>query len=45
MEHLEDYAEMANLELVVIGDETNLSAFKNELRWNEAYYQLQRGFR
>ncbi len=44
-EHLEDYAEMADIEWVVIGDETRLSEFKKELRWNEVYYYLQRGMR
>jgi L-arabinose isomerase len=34
-EHLEDFAEMAGIELVVIDRETRLRAFKNELRWNE----------
>lgn len=45
VEHLEDYADMAGIELVVIGDETQLTEFKKELRWNEAYYQLQRGLK
>ena len=44
-EHMEDYAEMADIELLVIGDDTELSAFKKELRWNEVYYYLQRGMR
>lgn len=44
-EHLEDYAEMADIELLVIGDGTVLSEFKKELRWNEVYYYLQRGMR
>ena len=44
-EHMEDYAEMADIELLVIGDDTKLSEFKKELRWNEVYYYLQRGLR
>ena len=40
VEHLEDYAEMASIELLVIGDETKLTEFKKELRWNEVYYHL-----
>ena len=45
VEHMEDYAEMADIELLVIGDDTELSEFKKELRWNEVYYHLQRGLR
>jgi len=36
--HLEDFAQMAGIELVHIGAETNLSALRNELRWNDASY-------
>jgi L-arabinose isomerase len=39
-EHLEDFADMAKIEYVLIGKNTNLYQFKNELRWSEAYYQL-----
>ena len=38
-EHLEDFAAMAGIEFVLIGKNTNLYQFKNELRWNEVYYQ------
>jgi L-arabinose isomerase len=38
-EHLEDFAEMAGIEYVLIGKDTNLYNFKNELRWNDAYYK------
>jgi L-arabinose isomerase len=41
-EHLEDFAEMAATEYVLIGKDTKLSQFKNELRWNEIYYQMNR---
>ena len=41
-EYLEDFAAMAGIEYVLIGKTTNLSQFKNELRWNEMYYQLNR---
>jgi len=37
-EHLEDFAEMANIEFVLIDKETTIREFKNELRWNEMYY-------
>ncbi|WP_121357668.1 L-arabinose isomerase [Flavisolibacter nicotianae] len=39
--HMEDFADMANIEYVKIGRETNLYQFKNELRWNDVYYQLK----
>ena len=43
-EHLEDFAEMAGLELLLIGDETRIPQFKQELRWNEVYYALSQGW-
>jgi L-arabinose isomerase len=42
-EHLEDYAEMAGIEFVLIDESTTIRALKKELRWNEAYYHLARG--
>ena len=42
-EHLEDYAEIAGIELVLIDEETRLRELKKELRWNEAYYHTTRG--
>jgi L-arabinose isomerase len=39
----DDYARMAQTELVVIDEKTELRAFANELRWNAAYYRLARG--
>ena len=39
-EHLEDFTCMAGIEYVRIGKNTDLHQFKNELRWNEVYYQL-----
>ena len=43
MEPLVDFAEIAGLELVTIDGDTKIPAFKNELRWNRAYYMLDRG--
>ncbi|EHQ28216.1 L-arabinose isomerase [Mucilaginibacter paludis] len=43
-EQLQDFAEMANMEYVLIGKDTNLHQFKNELRWSEAYYQINKQF-
>jgi L-arabinose isomerase len=37
---MEDFAEMANIEYLLIDDSTKLSEFKKELRWNELYYQF-----
>ncbi len=42
-EHLEDFAEMANMEFLLIDNGTRLSEFKKELRWNDLYYHLARG--
>lgn len=41
--HLEDFAEMAGLEFLVIDNDTNLAKLKNELKWNDMYYLLARG--
>jgi L-arabinose isomerase len=38
-DHLQDFAEMAGIECVFIGKNTNLYQLKNELRWNESYYR------
>jgi len=38
-EHLQDFADIAGIECVQIGKNTNLQQFRNELRWNEAYYR------
>ena len=43
VEHLEDFAEMAGLEFLLIDENTTLSEFKKELRWNEMYYHLVQG--
>jgi len=37
---MEDFADMADIEYVKIGDRTQISEFKNQLRWNEMYYML-----
>ncbi len=38
-EQLEDLAEMAGIEYVLIDKDTRLRDIKNELRWNEMYYR------
>jgi L-arabinose isomerase len=42
-EHMEDLAEIAGIELVVIGAKTELRAFKQQLHNNELYYHLAGG--
>jgi len=41
-EHLEDFAGMAGIEFVLINKDTDLYHFKNELRWSDVYYQLNK---
>jgi L-arabinose isomerase len=38
-EHLRDFADMARIEFSLIGKNTNIDQFRNELRWNEMYYR------
>ncbi len=40
MDYIEDLAEMAGIELVVIDKETKMRMFRESLRWNEVYYHL-----
>ncbi|MBI1878468.1 MAG: L-arabinose isomerase, partial [Chloroflexi bacterium] len=42
-EHLEDFAEMAGMEFLLIDNDTTISGFKKELRWNDLYYHLAKG--
>ena len=44
-EMLEDFATIAGVEFVRIGDEMTLPAFKQDLRTNDVYYHLAQGFR
>jgi L-arabinose isomerase len=39
-QHLEDFAEMAGIEYLLIDENTTIPAFKRELRWNDVYYRL-----
>jgi len=43
-EMLEDFGRMAGIETVVIDDKTTVREFLKELRANEVYYALNRGF-
>ncbi|MFB9844815.1 L-arabinose isomerase [Mucilaginibacter ginsenosidivorans] len=38
-EHLGDFADIAGIECVLIGKDTNLRQLKNELKWSEVYYR------
>jgi len=40
-EHIEDFTEIADMELLVIDNQTQLRPFKDAIRWNEAYYRLR----
>ena len=42
-EMLEDFAAIADIELVIIDGETRIRHFKQELNWNEVYYGLRNG--
>jgi len=42
-EHLENFAEMAGIEYLLIDRDTKPSQFLHQLRWNDAYYQLANG--
>ncbi|MCE9949159.1 MULTISPECIES: L-arabinose isomerase [Hafnia] len=42
VEYLRLYAEMHNIEFLLIDHATTLPTFKNEIRWNEMYYTLNR---
>jgi L-arabinose isomerase len=43
-EHLEDFATIAGIECVVIGDKTEAGAFRQKLRANEVYHHIAGGF-
>lgn len=44
-EYIEDFCEIAGIELVQINKNTNVANLKNELRWNEMYYMLANGLK
>ena len=43
-EHLQDFAEMAGIEFLLIDENTRMEEFKDKLRWNDLYYHLAKGF-
>jgi L-arabinose isomerase len=42
-EYLEDFSEMAGIEYLLIDKNTDIHAFKKEIRWNDMYYHLAKG--
>ena len=42
-EHLENFAEMAGMECLLIGGETTIAGFVKELRWNDMYHDMANG--
>ncbi|WP_026925043.1 L-arabinose isomerase [Glycomyces arizonensis] len=40
-EVMEDFAEIAGIELVTIGEGTTVGEFKQQLRWNQVYHHLE----
>ncbi|MFK0403001.1 L-arabinose isomerase [Microbacterium sp. NPDC090225] len=43
IEAFRDFAEMAEVELLVIDDATRLPEFQQQVRWNQAYHRLAQG--
>ena len=43
-EYMEDFADMLDLELVVIDENTQTRSFKNELKYGDLYYQLRKEY-
>jgi L-arabinose isomerase len=44
-EYIEDFCDMAGIELVQINKNTNVAELKKELKWNDLYYLLSNGIR
>jgi L-arabinose isomerase len=40
---MQDFAEMADIEMLLIDENSRLPDFKKELRWNEIFYTLAKG--
>lgn len=40
-EMLTDFAEMSEMEIIIIGKETTIPVLKNELKWNDLYYTMK----
>ena len=44
-EMMEDFADMADIEFLLIDENTTIREFKKEIRWNDMYYQLVHGLK
>ena len=44
-EYIEDFCDIAGIELIQINKDTKITDFKKELKWNEMYYLLSNGLR
>ena len=42
-DHLRDFAEMADIEFLLIDENTRTHEFQKELRWNDLYYHMAHG--
>jgi len=42
-EHLQDFADMAKIEFLLINENTKINEFRDKLRWNDIYYHLSKG--
>ena len=42
-EHMQDFADMAGIEFLLIDEHTRLQDFRDKLRWNDLYYLLSKG--
>jgi L-arabinose isomerase len=42
-EHLQDFANIAGIEFMLIDENTRVQEFKEKLRWNDLYYHLSKG--
>ena len=42
LDDMRQFAELHNIELTVIDNDTRLPSFKDALRWNEVYYGSKR---
>lgn len=42
---MEDFADIADIEFLLIDNQTKISDFKKEIRWNEMYYMISNGLK
>ncbi|MCF8225131.1 MAG: L-arabinose isomerase [Bacteroidales bacterium] len=44
-EMMEDFADVAGIEVLFIDEDTNIREFKKEIRWNDLYYHFSNGLK